>query len=148
MRLHERRTPFDARLIPQPSREHLHSIRNTPVTNAGQREPRFRTRSYALHVLRKLALIVVCIVVLAACDFAGLSEQDGGFLEPSDATNAIGPTRYIELVNAAYGIYDRNGHLIESGAAGAMYGTGSAFVSDPQGPVRVVGCRPAHGSVS
>ena len=70
--------------------------------------------------------------MLAACDFAGPNEQDGGGWAPSDATNAIGPTRYIALVNSAYAIYDRSANVLASGAAGALYGTGSAFVSDPQ----------------
>jgi hypothetical protein len=69
---------------------------------------------------------------LCACDFAGPNEQDGGFWAPSDATNAVGPTRYIALVNSAFGIYDRSGNVIASGPSGAIYGTGSSFISDPQ----------------
>ncbi len=80
----------------------------------------------------RLAFAVLTMIVLAGCDFSGLNENDGGMWVPSDATSAIGPTRFIELVNSAYAIYDRNADVLASGASANLYGTGSAFISDPQ----------------
>ena len=80
----------------------------------------------------RLTVAVLCVILLGACAFEGLSEQDGGFLAPADATSAIGADRFIELVNSAYAIYDRDGNVIEKGSTSALYGTGAAFISDPQ----------------
>ena len=42
---------------------------------------------------------------------------------PSDSTGAVGPTRYIELINVGYAIYDRT---TKPSAAGRAYATGRA----------------------
>jgi hypothetical protein len=41
---------------------------------------------------------------------------------PPDATGAIGLTRYIQLVNRKFGIFDRNGALISSGSLNVLAG--------------------------
>jgi hypothetical protein len=51
---------------------------------------------------------------------------------PPDTTGAIGPTRYIELVNDKYGIYDRSGNPVATGGLKAFAGANTNFVTDPQ----------------
>jgi hypothetical protein len=51
---------------------------------------------------------------------------------PSDSTGAIGPTRYIELVNRKFAIYNRTSNTpISSGSLGSLVGS-IANVFDPQ----------------
>ena len=51
---------------------------------------------------------------------------------PPDSTGAIGTTRYVELVNDQFGIYDRNGNTLSSGFLGTFAGTNTDCVTDPQ----------------
>jgi hypothetical protein len=55
---------------------------------------------------------------------------------PSDSTGAIGPSRYIELINLKYGIYDRSGNTpIDTGDLNELAGTPpfpEVQVFDPQ----------------
>ncbi len=51
---------------------------------------------------------------------------------PSDATGAISPDRYIELVNSQIGVYDRNGTLLSQNSEGTWTGFGSAASGDGQ----------------
>src|SRR5262249_16772403 len=51
---------------------------------------------------------------------------------PPDSTGAVGTTRYVELVNLKYGIYDRTGSQISSGGLDALTGTSTDGLSDPQ----------------
>jgi len=53
---------------------------------------------------------------------------------PSDSTGAIGPTRYIELVNTRFGIYRRDGSQVSGGniSSIAHLGQGYPFLTDPQ----------------
>lgn len=50
-------------------------------------------------------------------------------LTPPDANGAIGPDRYVEIVNVNMGIYDRSGGLKGSGLLSSI--TGHASLSDP-----------------
>src|SRR5215210_1335874 len=64
----------------------------------------------------------------------GIRDRKGG--TPSDSTGAIGPTRYIELVNTKYAIYDRsNDAPISEGTLNELAGEPpypKADVFDPQ----------------
>jgi hypothetical protein len=52
---------------------------------------------------------------------------------PGDATGAIGPTRYVELVNDKFGIYDRvNNAALSSGTLATFTGDFSGALTDPQ----------------
>ena len=52
---------------------------------------------------------------------------------PSDSVGAIGPDRYIELVNQVFGIYDRAGTLLSTGDLTTITGVpASRSVFDPQ----------------
>jgi hypothetical protein len=53
---------------------------------------------------------------------------------PSDSTGAIGPTRYVELINLRYAIYDRTSNTpIDTGELNELAGEPpKAFVFDPQ----------------
>ena len=51
---------------------------------------------------------------------------------PPDTTGAIGPSRYVELVNDQYGIYDRNGNVVASGGLRGLAGANTDCVTDPQ----------------
>jgi hypothetical protein len=53
---------------------------------------------------------------------------------PSDSTGAIGPKRYVEMVNTKFGIYDRTGAALSTGDLGVLTGLGrnSQFLTDPQ----------------
>jgi hypothetical protein len=57
-------------------------------------------------------------------------------VSPSDSTGAIGPSRYIELINVKYGIYNRTGNTpIATGDLNQLAGVAPyprAFVFDPQ----------------
>jgi hypothetical protein len=56
--------------------------------------------------------------------------QESGFT-PSDSTGAIGTSRYIELVNDQFGIYDRVGNSINTGGLNALT-QDSNTLTDPQ----------------
>lgn len=52
---------------------------------------------------------------------------------PSDSTGAVGTSRYIELVNAKFAIYDTNGSTIKTGSLKSLVGAGRGHsVFDPQ----------------
>jgi hypothetical protein len=53
---------------------------------------------------------------------------------PPDATGAIGPGRYVQLVNTRFGIYRTDGHKLSSGDLGVFTGMGLnyPFLTDPQ----------------
>jgi hypothetical protein len=51
---------------------------------------------------------------------------------PSDSTGAIGPDRYIELVNRQFAIYDRAGGLLSTGTLSTLAGVSARNVFDPQ----------------
>jgi hypothetical protein len=53
---------------------------------------------------------------------------------PPDTTGAIGPTRYVELTNLKYAIYDRNGGLLATGGLAGLAGDplGDLSLTDPQ----------------
>lgn len=54
-------------------------------------------------------------------------------VSPSDSTGAIGPTRYVELVNDQFAIYDRtNNAALSSGTLAALTGDASGSLTDPQ----------------
>ena len=58
--------------------------------------------------------------------------DDPGFT-PSDSTGAVGPTRYIELVNQRFAIYDRtNDTPLDSGPLSELTGRDSPKLYDPQ----------------
>ncbi len=59
----------------------------------------------------------------------GQSEAD---LAPPDPTGAIGPNRYIELINLRYGIYGRDGVALNEGDLGALTLFPVNELSDPQ----------------
>lgn len=51
---------------------------------------------------------------------------------PSDSTGAVGTTRYVEVVNARVGVYDRTGRSLASASLGSWWNVGSAAAFDPQ----------------
>jgi hypothetical protein len=51
-------------------------------------------------------------------------------VSPSDATGAVSPTSYIELVNEKIGVYNRSGTLTSSSSEGTFTGFGSAAHGD------------------
>lgn len=52
---------------------------------------------------------------------------------PSDSTGAIGPRRYVEMINVRFGIYERDGTRLSSGDLSALTGFGPrALLTDPQ----------------
>ncbi len=56
-----------------------------------------------------------------------------GFATPSDSTGAIGPNHYIETINAAVGLFDRNLQPLSAIDLGVFIGAlGTNFPSDPQ----------------
>lgn len=59
----------------------------------------------------------------------GLSDPT---VTPPDSTGAIGTTRYIELVNLAYAIYDRAGTALSTGGLDTLTGDAIDGLSDPQ----------------
>ncbi len=53
-------------------------------------------------------------------------------LTPPDPTGAVGPTRYLELVNLKVGIYDRTGAVLRTARLSALTGHPQGCLSDPQ----------------
>lgn len=51
---------------------------------------------------------------------------------PPDSTGAIGPSRYVELVNDRFGIFDRSGNVLSAGGLQTLVGAGTDCVTDPQ----------------
>lgn len=51
---------------------------------------------------------------------------------PPDATGAVGPNGYIQLINRGYAIYNRNGHLMNSGGLATLFGAQNTQVGEPQ----------------
>src|SRR5256886_11516918 len=81
----------------------------------------------------------------------GLSAADEGFQPtPPDSTGAIGPTRYVEMVNQLVGVYDRgNLTLVSSTDLGTFTGTPSSLAtSDPQVQWDAQGNRWLYGAVA
>ena len=70
-------------------------------------------------------------IVVGALSFAGQTDSGG---TPPDTTGAIGTTRFIQLVNRRFGIYNRStGALISSGTLNTLAGLASTVNSfDPQ----------------
>lgn len=63
-------------------------------------------------------------------NFAGVTDSTGS---PSDSTGAAGVSRYIELVNSRFAIYDRPSTLLASNTLNVLMGAGiSDNVFDPQ----------------
>jgi len=57
--------------------------------------------------------------------------QSDHSVTPPDTTGAIGTTRYVELINLRYGIYDRSGNLLDSGSLATLTGD-PGNLTDPQ----------------
>jgi hypothetical protein len=53
-------------------------------------------------------------------------------VSPADPTGAIGPDRYLEIVNEKIGVYDRSGKLLSSNTEGTWTGFGGAAYGDGQ----------------
>ena len=70
-------------------------------------------------------------IIVGGQRFAGQTDTTG---TPPDTTGAIGPTRFIQLVNRRFGIYNRStGALINSGTLNTLAGLASSVNSfDPQ----------------
>jgi len=49
---------------------------------------------------------------------------------PPDPNGAIGPSRYVEMVNLQYGVYDRSGTLLAQGSLYTL--TNDFYISDPE----------------
>jgi hypothetical protein len=62
----------------------------------------------------------------------GWSGQSDPSVTPPDSTGAIGPTRYVQLVNLRFGIYDRSGSSLSQGTLGDFTGIDNTCLSDPQ----------------
>jgi hypothetical protein len=61
--------------------------------------------------------------------YTGLTDPN---VTPPDSTGAIGPSRYIQLVNQRFGIYDRSGNVISQGGLRGLAGANTDCVTDPQ----------------
>jgi hypothetical protein len=67
---------------------------------------------------------------LAVRKWAGVNDVT---VTPPDTTGAIGPTRYVQLTNGTFGIYDRTHNApLTTGTLQRLAGTSSIFVTDPQ----------------
>jgi hypothetical protein len=65
-----------------------------------------------------------------ASNFAGIADTTGS---PSDSTGAVGTTRYMELVNSRFGLYNRSNALVGQGTLHSLIGAAAADdVFDPQ----------------
>lgn len=66
--------------------------------------------------------------------FEGLNMLDdlSTNIAPSDGTGAMGPERYVELVNRRFGIYDRSGQLLQSGTLADLTGLAGANLLDSE----------------
>jgi hypothetical protein len=67
--------------------------------------------------------------------FNGLNKAGLGnnlLATPPDATGAIGPTHYVEMVNQAIGVYDRNLNSVSSTDLGTFTLAANWTVTDPQ----------------
>jgi hypothetical protein len=62
---------------------------------------------------------------------AGFEGEQAESLTPPDTTGALGPTRYVELVNSRIGIYRRNGVRLSSVTLNELMGK-DTFLFDPQ----------------
>ncbi|MFM8411537.1 MAG: hypothetical protein ACKOCT_14835, partial [Alphaproteobacteria bacterium] len=51
---------------------------------------------------------------------------------PSDATGAVGTTRYVEVVNSKVAVYDRAGRSLATASLGSWWNVGNAAAFDPQ----------------
>jgi fibronectin type 3 domain-containing protein len=67
---------------------------------------------------------------------AAVSANKGGLVDhmvtPPDSTGAIGPTRYVEMVNQQVATYDRNLNAVSSTDLTSFVAAGGWTVSDPQ----------------
>src|SRR2546422_2882166 len=54
---------------------------------------------------------------------------------PSDSVGAVGPTRYIELINQTFAIYTRAGKVLSSGRLSSLVGSSACGVDDNDNPV-------------
>jgi hypothetical protein len=61
--------------------------------------------------------------------FGGVNDTT---VTPPDTTGAIGTTRYVQLVNLKFAIFDRTGAQLGSGDLGALTGDSVDNLSDPQ----------------
>jgi hypothetical protein len=67
---------------------------------------------------------------IVGIEFQGQSDAN---FTPPDTTGAVGPTRFLEVVNSRFGIYDRAGALLDSGTLNVLAGVSSSrIVFDPQ----------------
>lgn len=73
-------------------------------------------------------------VVVGGHNFLGLPGGPTNFESPADATGAVNTSRFVQLVNSRFGIYNRNTHaLISTGRLNTLFGTApGANVFDPQ----------------
>ena len=68
-----------------------------------------------------------------AAVLASFDGLKGGNAAPPDTTGAIGPTRYIEMVNARFAIFDRSAHSISRGLIRDLIGARRGdLLTDPQ----------------
>src|SRR5262249_21516699 len=69
-------------------------------------------------------------VIVGGTSFQGVFDPS---FTPSDSTGAVGPTRYIETVNAMFAIYDKTSSTpISTGTLSTLWDSGSARTVDPQ----------------
>jgi putative pyrroloquinoline-quinone-binding quinoprotein len=57
-------------------------------------------------------------------------DPPGRNIAPSDSTGAIGPDRYVEVVNQRFGVYDRSGGLVAKGPLTKLAGLPNANLLD------------------
>ena len=51
---------------------------------------------------------------------------------PPDATGAVGPSSYVQLINRGFAIYNRNGYRVFSGGLAGLFGARNTQVGEPQ----------------
>ncbi len=65
---------------------------------------------------------------VTGASWAGISDSS---VTPPDTNGAIGPTRYVEIINLKLGIYSRTGALVSSSTLQALTGHSQFNLSDP-----------------
>jgi hypothetical protein len=95
---------------------------NRPV-NASYAQIKAQIDAHAPGVATGVAQPTGATAPTAPLAWPGLSTN--GF-SPSDATGALGPDRYIEMVNTAIGVYDRSGNFLSTNLESTFTGFSNA----------------------
>jgi hypothetical protein len=73
-------------------------------------------------------------VVTVGADFEGANYLDFG-ANPPDTDGAVGPSRFVELLNSAYRVYDKSGNVLQTSSLNQFWssaGLPQASAFDPR----------------